>query len=127
MRESGAGYRKLAVWGRSHQLTLEIYRVSKAYPPEKRYALTSQVRRAASSIPMNLAEGATGASVGSYALAVDHALRSAGEVEYQLLLAHELGYLGGDAYARLEIEIQLIRRMLAKLYRTLKRVRAEGP
>ena len=76
---------------------------------------------------MNLAEGATGASVGSYALAVDHALRSAGEVEYQLLLAHELGYLGGDAYARLETEIQLIRRMLAKLYRTLKRVRQAAP
>ena len=75
---------------------------------------------------MNLAEGATGASVGSYALAVDHALRSAGEVEYQLLLAHELGYLGSDAYAGLEAEIQLIRRMLAKLYRTLKRARAES-
>ena len=75
---------------------------------------------------MNLAEGATGASVGSYALAVDHALRSAGEVEYQLLLAHDLGYLSRDAYTRLETEVQLIRRMLAKLYRTLKRVRAEA-
>ena len=76
---------------------------------------------------MNLAEGATGASVGSYALAVDHALRSAGEVEYQLRLALDLGYLGDDAHARLETEIQLIRRMLAKLYRTLKRVRATAP
>ena len=76
---------------------------------------------------MNLAEGATGVSVGSYALAVDHALRSAGEVEYQLLLAHDLGYLETDAYARLEAEIQLIRGMLAKLYRTLKRARASSP
>ena len=76
---------------------------------------------------MNLAEGATGASVGSYALAVDHALRSAGEVEYQLLLARELGYLGGEAHACLETEIQLIRRMLARLYRTLKRVRQAAP
>lgn len=127
MREYGAGYRKLAVWGRSHQIALEIYRVSKAFPPEERYALTSQVRRAASSVAMNLAEGATGASVGSYALAVDHALRSAGEVEYQLLLAHDLGYLDRDAYERLATEIQLIRRMLAKLYRTLKRVHAQAP
>ena len=121
MAATGAGYKNLAVWRRAHRLVLELYEVSRAFPPEERYGLTAQLRRATSSIAMNLAEGASGESIGSYALAVDHALRSAGEVTYQLLLARDLGYLDLDPHRRFEAEIQRIRGMLARLYRALKR------
>ncbi|NUO63998.1 MAG: four helix bundle protein [Gemmatimonadaceae bacterium] len=122
MTESGARYRNLAVWQHAHRLVIDLYRVSRSFPSEERYGLTSQLRRAASSIAMNLAEGASGESPGSYAVSVDHALRSAGEVDYQLLLARDLGYLDSEAYRRFAEEIRCIRAMLAKLYRAVKRL-----
>ncbi|HEX8848588.1 MAG TPA: four helix bundle protein [Gemmatimonadaceae bacterium] len=126
MTNSGARYRNLAVWQNAHRLVVDVYRVSRSFPPEERYGLTSQLRRAVSSIAMNLAEGASGESPGSYAVSVDHSLRSAGEVDYQLLLARDLGFLDNDAYGRFAEEIRSIRAMLAKLYRALKGIPRAG-
>ena len=86
-------FRQLKVWQKAHQLTLDVYRVSAAFPRSEMYGLTSQLRRAASSICANLAEGC--ARVGDAELARFCAIArgSASELEYHLLLAHDLGYL----------------------------------
>ena len=126
MDDTGAGCRKLAVWLRAHRLVLDVYRFSRAFPVEERYGLTSQLRRAAGSTPMNIAEGASGVSIGSHALSGDHALRSAGEVDYQSLLAFDLGYLDISRCRQHGEQIRRIRGMLANLYQTLKRIQ-RGP
>jgi len=86
-------YRKLEVWAKAHQLTLEIYRATKTFPKDELYGLVSQMHRAASSIPMNIAEGSGRGSNADYARCVQIGLGSMNELEYQLLLARDLGFL----------------------------------
>ncbi len=111
-------FRNLTVWSRAHKFTLEIYRVSKAFPREEVFGLKSQIRRAASSIPTNLAEG-SGRTQGEFAKFVQIALGSACEVEYQLLLCRDLKYLEPNQYGAASTELVEIKRMLTAL---LKRV-----
>ena len=86
-------YRNLIAWQRAHELTLEVYRVTRAFPPGERFALTSQLRRAASSIGMNIAEGAGRATRADFRRFLSMAAGSASEVQYQLELAQDVGYL----------------------------------
>jgi four helix bundle protein len=79
-------YRELKVWGRSHRFVLEIYKATKAFPKEELYGLTSQLRRAAASIPTNLAEGSGRGTTRELAQFVQIAAGSASEVDYLLIL-----------------------------------------
>ncbi len=89
-------YRKLEVWQKAHQMTLFVYKVTQSFPTNEQYNLTSQMRRSAYSIPMNIAEGCGKASNPDFARYLDISLGSASELDYQVLLAYDL-----NRYARI--------------------------
>jgi len=88
-------YQKLKVWERSHHLVLNVYDISKVFPKEEIYGMTSQLRRATFSIPANIAEGCGKKGKTEFAHFLNIALGSANETEYFLLLAKDLKYLTG--------------------------------
>ena len=107
-------FHNLLIWKRSHQLTLEVYKVSQSFPKEELFGLTSQIRRAVSSVPINIAEGSGRNSNKDFAHFLQIAIGSASEVEYELLLAHDLQYINKDEYERLINETVAIRKMIIK-------------
>ena len=116
-------YRKLEVWRRAHQLTLQVYNCSASFPREEVYSLTSQIRRAASSIPANIVEGCGRESNADFARFLQIAVGSAHELEYHLLLAKDLTYLTTEDYSRVAGETAEVKKMLSGL---LGRVRSVG-
>ena len=113
-------FRKLIIWQRSHQLTLAVYRISKSFPKEEIFGLTSQMRRAVSSIPTNIAEGCGRASNKDFAHFLQIAIGSASEVEYELQLAHDLNYINNNDYQALADETIVVRKMIIKYQSELK-------
>ena len=113
-------YRKIQVWQRSHALTLEIYRLTKLFPKEEMFGLTSQMRRAASSIPANIAEGAGRDGDPELKRFLIIALGSASELNYFILLSSELGYIDQSSAKIAAAEILEIRRMLGGFVQKLK-------
>jgi four helix bundle protein len=112
-------YKKLEVWKRSHDLTLAIYRATRAYPTTETFGLASQTRRSAAAVPANIAEGSGRASGADYARFVSYAAASCNETEYHLLLARDLGYIGVDEWTSIAAEVGEIRSMLVALSRRL--------
>ena len=113
-------FHKLMIWQRSHRLTLEIYKISKTFPKSEIFGLTSQIRRAVSSIPTNIAEGCERNSSKEFAHFLQIAIGSATEVEYQLLLAHDINYINDDDYQVLTNETVAVRKMIIKYQSELK-------
>ena len=113
-------FHKLMIWQRSHSLTLEIYKITKTFPKEEVFGLTSQIRRAVSSIPTNIAEGCGRNSNKEFAHFLQIAIGSATEVEYQLLLAHDINYINDDDYQVLTDETVAVRKMIIKYQSELK-------
>ena len=105
-------YRQINVWKKSHKLALAIYKLTEAFPSSEKYGLISQVRRSAYSIPMNIAEGRSKNSEKEFARFLDIALGSAGELDYQLLLAKDLGLIDSNCYSEYYSELTEIRKML---------------
>ncbi|MFP4345254.1 MAG: four helix bundle protein [Anaerolineales bacterium] len=116
-------FRQLHVWEKGHRLVLEIYRVTQAFPREELYGLISQMRRSAASIPTNIAEGCGRRTDPDFARFLQFAMGSASELEYQLLLARDLGFLNDERYQLLTEDVEEVKRMLTGL---LKRLRAGG-
>jgi four helix bundle protein len=112
MEGSLRDFKKIQVWERAHSFALRIYKLTSAFPNNEMYGLTSQMRRAAISIPSNLAEGCGRDSQAELARFVHISGGSASELEYQLLLAHELGYIDERDFLELDKEINEIKRML---------------
>jgi four helix bundle protein len=83
----------LIVWQRSHALVLQVYRLTKCFPPDERFGLTSQLRRAALSVPTNIAEGSKRQTNPEYARFLNIAEGSLAETEYLLMVSRDLGYL----------------------------------
>ncbi|HEV7643084.1 MAG TPA: four helix bundle protein [Pyrinomonadaceae bacterium] len=108
-------FRQLEVWKESHLLTLEIYKVTKVFPKEELFGLTSQLRRACVSIASNIAEGCGRGTSKDYAHFLQIALGSAFEVDYQIILAGDLDYIDERHFSLLSDKIDKIRRQLAKL------------
>ena len=108
------------VFKRSHKLTLEIYKLTKAFPKEELYGLTSQMRRAAYSIPMNLKEG-SGGTESEFFRYVRIAYGSCEEMDYQLLLSKDLEYINENKYQNLKNEVKEIRKMLYTLFNKKER------
>src|SRR5688500_2171035 len=96
-------YKELKVWEKAHSFTLKIYQVTKEFPKEEIYGLTSQMRRAAASIPVNIAEGCGRKFNLELANFFQISLGSSNEMEYDLLLAKELVYLSEPNYSELNI------------------------
>jgi len=105
----------LLVWQRSHKLVLEVYRLTVGLPPEERFGLASQLRRAAASVPTNIAEGSKRQSNPEYARFLNVAEGSLAETEYLLMLSKDLGFLLPEACASPLSEISEIARMLNAL------------
>jgi four helix bundle protein len=108
-------YRRLHVWERSRGLVQEVYRISEAWPRREWFGLTSQARRAAVSVPSNIAEGAGRGSGREFARFVRIAVGSLCELETLFVLAGDLGYAVGDNGARILSESVELRRMLGRL------------
>lgn len=113
-------FRTLKVWRKAHDLTLAVYRETRAFPQDERFGMTSQLRRAAASIGANIAEGCGRGSDGDFARFMQIAMGSASEVEYHLLLAHDLNMIPTDAYEPLTRQITEVKRMLTAFLQTLK-------
>lgn len=108
-------FRALTVWTKSHQLVLLLYQATGNVPDKKYPGLASQLRRAAASIPANIAEGCGHRSQRELAKFLGIALASAFELHYHLQLCHDLGVLGRSDYARLDARTEQVKRMLSSL------------
>jgi four helix bundle protein len=120
-------FRNLRVWQRAHQLTLDLYGDTRTFPKEERYRLTSQLRRSAVSIPANIAEGCGRNGDAELARFLTIARGSASELDYYLLLAHDLGYLKSSRYEQLAEEVHGISRMLTNFVDRLRHPPAARP
>ncbi len=112
-------FRRLDVWKKAHELTLGIYRLTLSFPSSEKFGLVSQLQRAAASIGANLAEGCGRETDADYRRFVQIASGSACEVEYHLLLAHDLGLIDADTHTRLNESANEVKRMLTGLARFL--------
>lgn len=112
-------YKQLVVWRKSIDLTKEIYLLTSAFPKSELYGLTSQMRRCAVSIPSNIAEGNSRSSKQEYARFLTIAMGSIFELETQLLIAMEVGYITREAYDATAGAIDEVEAMLAALKRRL--------
>jgi four helix bundle protein len=106
-------FRDLKMWDKAHRLTLAVYRMTASFPREELYGLTSQLRRATSSIPANIAEGCGRNSGKDLRRSLEIALGSASEVEYHLLLARDLAFLEPETHNILNTQVCEIKRMLS--------------
>jgi four helix bundle protein len=118
--ETMQDFHHLKVWQKAHELTLAIYRATAEFPREEVYALTSQLRRSSASIPANLAEGCARIGDAEFARYCSIAMGSASELEYHILLARDLGYLGPNEYTELLQRVVQVKRMLTALGQTLR-------
>ena len=114
-------YKELQVWRRAYQLCLEIYRHTKYFPQDERYGLTSQIRRAAVSVPSNIAEGYGRKTTNEYIQALYIAYGSTCEIETQTLLVGDLKYIDKEELQKLMVDIGDVERMLKGLINSLQR------
>jgi four helix bundle protein len=108
-------FRDLRVWHRSHGLVLDVYRLTRSFPGEERFGLTSQLRRSSISVPTNIAEGSKRRRARDYARILNIAEGSLAETEYLLLLSGDLNYIERHVVDRLVAEAKDIARMLHAL------------
>jgi four helix bundle protein len=118
-------FREIKVWEKAHALTLRLYEVTRSFPKEEMYGLTSQIRRAAASIGANIAEGCVKNTDPDFARYLQNALGSASELEYHLLLGKDLGFLASSQYAELDESAKELKKMLTSFITKL-RSRAAG-
>ena len=113
-------FRSLKVWAKAHALTLAIYMITRGFPKDELYGLTSQMRRCAASVPSNLAEGCGRTGDNDFARFVEMAASSALELEYQLLLSHDVEFIDQPQYRELQTSAVEVKQMLASLIKTLR-------
>jgi four helix bundle protein len=112
-------FTQLKVWEKAHVLTLDVYRATNSELRHDR-SLAAQARRAAASVTTNIVEGCGTASQRELARFLQISLSSATELEYQLLLSHDLRYLERGRYERLRSQVQEVKRMLTGFLRTVR-------
>lgn len=110
-------FRDLKVWEKSHELTLVAYEATANFPKQEMFGLVSQIRRCASSIPANIAEGCGRRGNGEFHRFLQIAMGSASELEYHLLLSHDLKFLDEQIYRPLNDRVEEVKRMLSSLAR----------
>ena len=113
-------FRNLKVWQKAHELVLEVYQATRKYPKEELFSLTQQTRRSSMSIPTNIAEGCGRGSDADFVRFLWIANGSAKELDYQLLLAKDLGFLDAAVYASQYAILNEIKRMLSGLIQSVK-------
>ncbi len=123
MNTTFKSYRDLEVWQRSMQLAKRIYQVTRSFPNDERFGLTNQLRRASVSIPSNLAEGHARFGSGEFSRFISIAMGSVAEIETQILLSTELGYLRTELSSELMADLETIGKMLRGLAKAISKRR----
>lgn len=113
-------FRDLEVWRDAMDLVVAIYKATGSFPADERFGLTSQLRRAAVSVPSNIGEGKRRRRQEALAHHLDIALGSQGEVEVQLVIARRIGLLSQPDYDRLTAQTEKVGRMLSGLFNTVQ-------
>ncbi len=116
----GESFKQLIAWKKAVRFALDIYRLTRKFPREELYGLTSQVRRAAVSIPSNIAEGQSRYSPKDFRNFLGHSRGSLAEVETQLLIARDLGYLDSEEYKQVSLQADELGRILNGLYASIE-------
>ena len=116
--------RKYEVFKRADGLVMEVYKLTASFPNSEMFGLTSQMRRAAYSIPMNLAEGAARSGAKEFAQFINVAVGSCEEIRYQIHLSTALGYVSAETAGKLDADYEEVKKMLAGL---LARVMGRSP
>jgi len=114
-----ASYRDLDVWQLAMEIVADVYRVTRAFPPDERFGLVQQLRRAAIAIPSNIAEGHSRLGTGEFRRFVSIARGSGAEVETQIAIAMALGLITDDEIRSLSSKLERLSKMLFRLYRSL--------
>jgi four helix bundle protein len=113
-------FKELTVWQKSYQLCLEIYRLTRLFPDDEKYGLTSQMRRAAVSISSNIAEGYGRKTTPEYIHSLFIAYGSICELETQILLSIDLSYIHSDNTIKVQDNLGEVERMLKALIKSLE-------
>jgi four helix bundle protein len=113
-------YKELNVWQRAYRLCLEIYKLTRVFPEDEKYNLTSQIRRSAVSIPSNIAEGYGRKTTPDYVRSLYIAYGSTCELETQILISGDLGYIREGSLGNLQEGIREVERMLKALIKSLE-------
>ncbi|PYP88219.1 MAG: diversity-generating retroelement protein bAvd family protein [Candidatus Angelobacter sp. Gp1-AA117] len=108
-------FRDLKVWHKAHALVLACYESTSTFPKQEMFGLVSQIRRAGSSIPANIAEGCGRRGNGELHRFLNIAMGSASELEYHFLLARDLKFISPAQHERLHAQVTEVKRMLASL------------
>lgn len=114
-------FHDIKVWHKAHNLTIKIYKITESFPREQVYGLTSQIRRAAVSIPTNIAEGCGRNTETEFARFMDIASGSASELDYLLLLSKDVSLLDEGSYEGLLVDLVEIRKMLTTFIKTVRK------
>jgi four helix bundle protein len=114
-------YKELKVWQKSYQLCLDIYTITKGFPKEETYGMTSQIRRSALSVPCNIAEGYGRKTTPEYIRSLYIAYGSNCELETQVLLSKDLDYIKVEDFKKLKADIEEVERMLKALIKSLEK------
>lgn len=114
-------FTKLQVWKKSYQFALDIYKLADNYPEKEKYRLTSQMCRAALSIPSNIAEGKARNSINEYIHFLYIARGSLEELRCQLMFCRDLGYISFNVYGEFEKEAAIVSKLLNGLIKSLKK------
>lgn len=112
-------FRKYDIWQLSHELTLEVYKITSTFPKEELFGMTSQLQRATSSIPTNISEGCGRNSDKEFNQFLNIALGSALETEYLFILSKDLNYLNQETFQDLELKINNIKSKIYNLKQKL--------
>jgi four helix bundle protein len=112
-------FRKLQVWQKAHRLVLSIYKATTRFPKAEAYGMVRQMRRAAMSIPTNIAEGCGRDGEAELRRFIQIAMGSASELEYEILLARDLGFLNQNEHDQLIEDACEIKRMLTAYHQKL--------
>jgi four helix bundle protein len=121
--QSDQGYKKLLAWRKAHEVALDVYRLTLGFPPEERFGLTAQLRRAALSVPANLAEGHVRSSKAEFRRFIEIARGSNAEAQYLMEFAHDMGYMGEQSFRKLIWDARVVGRLLFRLLEAEKRKR----
>ena len=113
-------FKELIVWQKAHRLVLAVYHDSATFPADERFGLIAHLRKTALSIPSNIAEGCGRETDRDFGRFLSIAAGSANELDYQLLLARDLGYLSVSVHRVLTEQIAEIRRILCRFLQSLE-------
>ncbi len=116
-------FKKLEIWKRAVALVTEVYQLTQAYPQHEVFGLTSQTRRAATSIPLNISEGSAKSSDKDFARFLEIAVGSSFELETSLIIASNLSYISNDMLEEFQVKIGELQKMIFAFVNGLKKAK----